>query len=507
MANGLKKSGGHGGVDPPADSVAVARSYVTAHVVLDRQDLRVDTSPAGPRSLTSEANSNRLRRARHSAFSRMAKNVTWVASSRGFNSVVSVAYLAVAARALGPASFGVFALILTYAQLIANFVQFQSWKGVIRYGALHVAAVRPDRLQRLFGFTATLDFASAIVGALIAVAGVPLIGPLLQWAPQDQTSAAAFAGVLLLTTGATPTGILRLFGRFDLAAFGEAIGPLARLVGAVAAWAAGAGVLGFLVVCAIAGVAQAVSQWIAVVFVNRSRLAFGRREFKMALEENHRLWAFMLQTNISNSVTMFWTQLGTLAVGAFAGPVEAGGFRLAQRLAKGILRPVQPVILAIYPELTRLVAEDGRREMRIVVIRVTLVAAVLALAVVLVTSFAGRQIIHIFAGRHYEFARKFLFLLSIAAAIDLVGFVFEPLQNAHGHSWNVLRSKLIGAGVYAVLVVILLPLTGGQGAAIAAIICSTVIFLQLAFFTAKLLGGQEVSAKPTAEDPLAPTLS
>ena len=114
-----------------------------------------------------------------SAFSRMAKNMGWIAGSRGFNSVVSIAYLAIAARSLGPAGFGRFALILTYAQLIANFVQFQSWKGVIRYGALHLTAQRQARLERLFGFTAMLDFGSAIAGALIAIICVPLGRPRL----------------------------------------------------------------------------------------------------------------------------------------------------------------------------------------------------------------------------------------------------------------------------------------------------------------------------------------
>ena len=144
------------------------------------------------------------RRDGRSAFTRMAKNVAWGLGSRGFNSVAGVAYLGIAARALGPEGFGGFILILTYGQMIANFVQFQSWKGVIRYGALHVAADRSDRLERLFGFTATLDFGAAFAGALIAVVGVPLIGPLFDWSRDQQISAAIFASLCLLYTSPSP---------------------------------------------------------------------------------------------------------------------------------------------------------------------------------------------------------------------------------------------------------------------------------------------------------------
>ena len=435
-------------------------------------------------------------------FVRIAKNVGWITGSRGFNLAVSVVYLTITARALGPAKFGVFALILTYAQLIANLVQFQSWKGIIRYGALHLTEGRHDRLERLFGFTAALDFGSAIVGALIAIVCVPIVGPLLHWAHNEQLAAAIFAGVLLLTTGATPSGILRLFDRFDLAAYCEATGPLIRLAGSVIAWATGAGPMAFLVVWASAGVIQASAQWITALYVNGSRVAFGRSAFRRAVAENERVWRFMLQTNISNSVSMFWTQLGTLAVGAVAGPADAGAFRLAQRLSKGIVRPVQPVTLAVYPELSRLVAAGNHKEVRKIVTRATMVASVLALAVVLVTGLAGREILHLFAGKRFEFAHTYLFMLAFATALDLAGFALEPVQNAHGRSWKVLRSKLVAAVIYAFLLVILLPTIGGKGAAIAAIICSFAIFVQLAYYTAKLLRDAPLKSAAVAHHPL-----
>lgn len=433
-----------------------------------------------------------------SVFSRMAKNIGWVAGSRGFGSVLSIAYLAVAARALGPSSFGIFALILTYAQLIANLVQFQSWKGVIRYGALHAKDDRRDRLGRLFGFTATLDFGSAIAGAIIAVFGVSLVGPLLHWSHQEETLAAAFAAVLLLTTGATPTGMLRLFDRFDLVAYCEAVGPLMRLGGSLIAWFAAPNVVTFLIIWAVANVAQAAVQWVAAVGIDRCRLQFGRLALTRAVEENERIWPFMLQTNISNSVSMFWTQLGTLAVGAVAGPAQAGGFRLASRIAKGMLRPLQPAILAIYPELSRLVAEDNHQQLRTVMLRVTLVSTGLALLVVLVTLVGGTEILRLLAGPQFEFAEGFLVLLAVASAIDLAGFAFEPLQNAHGRSWNVLRSKLFAAAVYVSLLSLLLPGMAGEGAALATIACSLAVFAQLAFLTAQLLR----SSRPQPDPPL-----
>ena len=120
-------------------------------------------------------------------------------------------------------------------------------------------------------------------------------------------------------------------------------------------------------------------------------------------------------------------------------------------------------------------------------IRVAVVAGFLALLVVILSGVAGREIISLIAGKRFEFAAGFFFLLSIAAAIDLAGFAFEPLQDAHGRAWKVLQAKLIAAAVYAALLAILLPAFGGEGAAIAAIICSLLIFVQLALASARIL--------------------
>lgn len=421
------------------------------------------------------------------ALSRIGRNLGWIAGSRGFSGLVSIAYMALAARTMGPRGFGIFALILTYGQLIANLVQFQSWKGVIRYGAIHMAEERPDRLARLFGYSATLDMGSAIVGSIIAIVGMPLIGPLIHLGAEEQRTAALFGSVLLLTTGATPTGILRLFDRFDMLAFTDAIGPIVRVIGSVAGWVLGLDVRWFLFVWALAAILQAAGQWFAAIVLQRAKLKIGRKAFRQTLGENRRIWRFMVMTNLSSSLTLFWLQSGTLAVGAWAGPVEAGGFRIAHRFARAITKPLETITRALYPELARLVAEDDHRTLRKLLLRVCLVAAGFASVVVLVTGFAGRDILHLIAGRKFEFAYLFFFLLSVSTAIDVAGFALEPFHNAHGRAGRVLRCRVVGAIVYVGLLIVLLPRFGARGAAFAAIAASVVIFVQLAASTVQIL--------------------
>lgn len=419
--------------------------------------------------------------------SRIARNVGWLAGASGFAGVLSIFYLAFAARGLGARDFGTFALVLTYGQLVANLVQFQSVKGVIRFGAIHLRNARPDRLPRLFGFMATLDALSIVVGSVVAVIGVPLVASLLQWSVDQQRLAAIFAVALSLGTGGTPSGILRLFGRFDLIGFTDAIGPIVRLVGAFAAWLEGGGIAVYLAIWAGAVISQSCAQWLAAVITFRVRPTFGIRAFRMVLNENHRVGRFMVLTNISNSVTLFWMQLGTLAVGAVAGPVQAGGFRIAQRIAKGIGNPVELVTRALYPEFAKLVADNNFARLGRMLVRITAVASALAALTVAIVAFGGKWILALIAGPQFEFAYLPLVLFSVATAIDLAAFALDPYHIAQGRAGRIFRIRLIGAGAYLIILLLLLPRIGASGAAIAAIGASAVLFAQLGFSTWQIL--------------------
>ena len=192
---------------------------------------------------------------------RFGRNIVWLLGGRGVAGVLSLVYLATAARTLGAERFGVFSLILAYGGSLAALAQVQSGQAVIRFGALHLAAGRHDRLARLLGSLALLDWICALVGAGLAFYLVPLVAPLFGWTEAHQHGARLFAVILLLSTGGTASGMVRLFDRFDLLSYAEIVGPLVRLAGGVGLSLTGGGLNGFLLVWAFAITAEAAAGW------------------------------------------------------------------------------------------------------------------------------------------------------------------------------------------------------------------------------------------------------
>jgi len=405
-------------------------------------------------------------------FSRMGRNLAWLLGGRGFQAVASIAYLGIAARALGPAGFGEFSLVLAYGQAIANVAQLQSWQTVIRYGTLHLAAAARDRLGRMLAFTTLLDMAGALLGAAVALLGVPLVAAFLGWAEHEQARAAWFGVALLLSIGATPTGMLRLGDRFDLITYAQAVGPLVRLAGAAFVWFRGGGVDQFLVAWAAAALLQHLATWSLALLCTDLPIHWSRAGVSHSRAENPGIWHFMLTTNAAGTIGLLSEQLATLAVGGMAGATAAGGFRIAAKIARALARPIQIAARIVYPELARLHAHEDRATFDLVGSRVARLGLMLGALALLLGTFCGPLLIRLLAGEEFGFARWMLALLAIGVAIDLSGFTLEPLLVARGEAGAVLRIRLAGALLFVLLLLAGLSLLGPIGAAAATVAAS-----------------------------------
>jgi O-antigen/teichoic acid export membrane protein len=165
-------------------------------------------------------------------FSRILANTGWLLGGKGVGAVLSLAYLAIVTRTLGVADFGRFALVLSAATVIKTITSFDSWQIVVRYGQTHLAADNGDALNRVLRFCIMIDLASAAVGGAIAAVIILAFGGLLELPPGMGWQAWLFCMVMMITIRSSPTGILRLFDRFDSAALAETMIPVGRMIGA-----------------------------------------------------------------------------------------------------------------------------------------------------------------------------------------------------------------------------------------------------------------------------------
>ena len=162
---------------------------------------------------------------------RVVTNAGMLLGGRTINAVVSLIYMAIAARSLGLRELGVLVLVQAFAQFLGDVVKFQSWQTMIHYGAraLQEGDVRP--FQRVLRFTVVLDLAGTVLGIALGIAGSFLLSGRLGWTPQEAPGAAVYMLSIAFMVSATPIGLLRLFDRFDVMARQAALISILRLIG------------------------------------------------------------------------------------------------------------------------------------------------------------------------------------------------------------------------------------------------------------------------------------
>ncbi|MCR5876099.1 lipopolysaccharide biosynthesis protein [Phenylobacterium sp. J426] len=323
---------------------------------------------------------------------RVVSNAGVLLGGRSVNAVLGLIYLAIAGRSLGAANMGVLVLITAFAQFLGDVVKFQSWQTVIHYGARPLVEGDRPAFQRMLRFTLVLDAASTLLGLAIGVIGSFVFADRLGWSQAMAPVAALYMLSIVFVVSAMPTGLLRLFDRFDVLAQQTALVGFVRVLGSVAAWASGGGVPAFLMAWAVGSIAG----WLYLVTMGvrelRRRDLLADFSWKGPLADGMPgAWRFAWNTNLAATLDVAFTHVATLIVGALVGPAQAAFWRVGRQVADAIAKPAKLLTPALYPELARLRAGDRHDAMWRLARHVGVLAGGVGLVLLAVAAFAGAR--------------------------------------------------------------------------------------------------------------------
>lgn len=419
-------------------------------------------------------------------FRRVFKNAGFLLSGKTATGVLGLAYLSLAAHGLGVAEFGILVLVQTYVQVITGLTTFHSWQAVIRYGAISIEQKDTPAFQRLISFTSALDVAGVVIGATVAWFAAPVVGPYVGWSPEVIGYAQPYSLLILFTIVATPTGLLRLYDRFDILAWQVMITPALRLVGVAIAVLLGAPLWAYLLAWFIAGVIGGLS---LVVLGWREGLLQGRlfnmRWSLAGVTQTHQgIWGFCLASNFHSSLQMVTGHMSTFLVGMVATPAAAGLFKVAREVATALTKPAELLTQSIYPEFARLGSTGQWSSFGGLIRRAATLAGSAGLAIFVVMTLVGQPFLTLFFGADFAPAYLPLILLVAAASITIAGFSFDPALYAMGRPGVPLRvNAIVVLCVYVPLLVILTQAYGPLGAGIAMLVSALLIVGAMGLWT------------------------
>jgi len=397
---------------------------------------------------------------------RIFGNLGRLLSGKAAAGVLSLAYMALATRALGPRDYGILVLVHTYAMTVGGLVAFPGWHAIVRFGAQAVAIDDRPRLARLLRFVGLVEGAGGLLAVIVAALLAPVVGRQLGWSPTAMAFAGPYSLAVLGSIRATPAGYLQLAGRFDLIGAHNLIAPFVRLAGAM--WAVGihAGLRGFLVAWLAAALAEWAVLWTMGVIVARRRLGATPilGGLTGVLAENPGVWRFMFAANADITLGEASARLAPLAVGWTLGPVAAGFYAVGQRVTVVLAQPAQILGQAAYAELARLAAGGGRgAEVRQALLRCLFVAGAVAVPVLALIAIFSRELAVLVGGRAFATAGGIILWLALARTMLLFAPPTSAALTALGRpGLSVIANLAAGVGLLGLLppMLIWLGLTG-----------------------------------------------
>ncbi len=422
---------------------------------------------------------------------RIYANLALLLSGKAAAGLISLGYLAVAARTLGPKNYGALVLVHAYAVTVGGIVNFPGWHAVVRYGAQAAAADDPPRMLRLLRLTALVELGAGAAAVLAAALLAPVLGPHLGWPPAVLAFATPYSLAVLASVRSTPAGYLQLKRRFDLLSLHAAVAPGVRLLGAGAAALGGWGLTGFLWVWLVAALCEWAALWIMGLWVARRDLAAHRLlgGLRGVVNENPGLWRFMIAANSDVTFGELAGRLAPLTVGWILGPASAGLYAVAQRASVVIAQPAQVLGQAAYAELARLAAEHGGvARLRGALARCVGVALLTAAPVTALLLAFAPQVARLLAGPAFVGAAGTLVWLALSRTVLLAAPPCSAALVAMGRpGLSVTANLLSSLGLLPVLV-LLLKGFGLPGAGVHALVQAVATTGLLAVFVVREIG-------------------
>ncbi len=422
---------------------------------------------------------------------RVFRNSSWLFSAKGIGAVLSIFYLAILTRSLGVAGFGEFMVIVGAIQVLSAILKLQTWQTVVQFGVPYLIAGQHAAFRKL----SARSFSIELIGGLVACAALWLMLPhgatQFGWSGTVEQAILGYGVIVFLSVRSTPTGILRAQDRFGGNAFGDAIIPIVRFVGALALFLTRPSMTGFLIVWGLSEFVSFVVMWLMVwrrqeqaplpqSAITQAAPAPDRKEFA----------AFLLFTNLAYLISVIRERLVVVIVGFFVGPAAAGLFRLADQLANSLNRLAEVFARPLFAELSRLFATGQSRKSRALFWRSLRVSALSGGVLFLGLLLFGKHIINLISGPEYLAAFPLLLLLGAATIISLAGLGLEPLLQAAGRTRNALLVRLVGLLTLGLLMAFALPASGTIGVAWAMLISAMVTSVML------LVSSRAVISKP-----------
>lgn len=348
------------------------------------------------------------------------KNVLHLVSGSSGNAILMLVSTTIAARSLGPAAYGVLALVLTVGRLSERLLRFESWQPLIRFAASEDIANDKKKMSELYLYGLFLDVGTALLAAVLTIIVGYALMTVIGLKPEHMPLVAIYAIAIAVNIRGVPTAALRFDGKFRTLAYIQMLSSILRLILAAIGLYLGFSLLQFVIIWTVC---QALDSllflWLGMRVIRKKGIPSPLRANPFGLKERFPgFMTFAWSTNVSGTLRTLTQEADTLLVSAFAGTAWAGFYHIAKRIAKVAQQVGSMMQAVVYPDMARMWAQKDFKIFGKMVKRIQLVLGLVGVSFLAVFWLVGDWVMHTLFGP--EFVQAYPLLVAQLLAVVLI---------------------------------------------------------------------------------------
>ncbi|HEX8992335.1 MAG TPA: oligosaccharide flippase family protein [Anaerolineales bacterium] len=362
-------------------------------------------------------------------------------SSNSLSLVLSFVQGILAARLLGLSNYGLLVVVMAYASTINGVFSFRMSELVVRYAGEYLETGEKEKAGALIKIAGLAEAGVSVLAFLTVALTAGLATRLVTKTAGTEWMIVLYSvGLLTNFNTETSTGILQITDKIRL----RGVVNLAQsilsvtIIGAAFLIHARSGGLASMSLPIVLGAYLAgksllgLGLFAAAQFQLRRVLGRGWVRASLGvLPSTRELFRFAFSSNLSATAILIFRESELLWIGFFLNKEAAGLYKNAYTIVSFLSVPADPLILAVYPELNRLIVQKAWPRLRKFLGHVTTIAlaynALLAAGLILF----GRWILS-FYGQQYIPAYPAMLILLAGLAFNYTLFWNRPLLLSFG---------------------------------------------------------------------------
>lgn len=395
----------------------------------------------------------------------VVKNSSWLLSANIVALGIDFIHTLVIARWLGVKDYGMLALIVTYAVIINQLIDFRAGETVTKYVSEFWANNEKEKALSTIKLCYLIDISTGILAFLIVVSSSYYAAKYIIHSPDIYSLIILYSASLLFSTAnGTSMAILRVFDKFRWLSTYFIATKLTKLVLVITFILLGYGITGVITAYILTELCGGIAVSVSAVSVIKNTLRTTEKaKISIIRDRLREIMKFLVNTNLNETATLFTTNIDVMLLGHFRNPTEVGFYRLAKNIVSLIGTIIDPFYQAIYPALSKMWISKQINEFKRLIYKVTLLMSCLVLPVIIFIFLFTPYIIEWTVGHSFISAVSSVRIMLLGISIASIFFWCRPALLALGKAGVLTAANIFGAVTMLALSFILIPKLGYIG--------------------------------------------